>query len=55
MAEHVAEMNEYLIKTIGHTPFECDELWSNAQKNKKILSQTAQLGLKNVMHGSTPA
>ncbi len=35
MAEHAAEMNEYLIKTLGLTPLECEELWSNAQKNKK--------------------
>ncbi len=55
MAEHATEMNEYLIKTIGPTPLECDERWSNAQKNKKILIQTAQLGLKKVMHGATPA
>ncbi len=40
MAEHVAEMNEYLIKTIGPTPFECDELWSNAQKNIEPDSST---------------
>ena len=55
MAEHAAEMNEYLMKTLGLTPLECDELWSNAQKNKKILSPAAQIGLKRVMHGSTPA
>ena len=55
MAEHAAEMNEYLMKTLGLTPLECDELWSNAQKNKKILSPEAQIGLKRVMHGSTHA
>ena len=55
MAEHAAETNEYLIKTLGLTPLECDELWINAQKNKKILSPAAQIGLKRVMHGYTPA
>ncbi len=55
MAEHAAEMNEYLIKTLRLTPFECDELWSFVKKNKKILSPAAQIGLKRVMHGSTPA
>jgi len=55
MAEHAAEMNEYLMKTLGLTPLECDELWSNAQKNKKILSPAAQIGLERVMHGSTHA
>ncbi|CAD6492039.1 MAG: hypothetical protein EMLJLAPB_00415 [Candidatus Argoarchaeum ethanivorans] len=55
MAEHAEAMNEYLIKNLGLTPFECDELWSNAQKNKKILSPAAQIGLKKVMLGSIPA
>ncbi|NOQ28529.1 MAG: hypothetical protein GQ566_00305 [Methanosarcinales archaeon] len=55
MAEHAAEMNGYLIKTLGLTPLECDELWSFVKKNKKILSPAAQIGLKRVMHGSTPA
>ncbi|CAD6494646.1 MAG: hypothetical protein EMLJLAPB_00870 [Candidatus Argoarchaeum ethanivorans] len=55
MAEHAAEMNDYLIKTLGLTPLECDELWSFVKKNKKILSPAAQIGLKRVMHGSTPA
>ena len=26
------QMNEYLIKTLGLTSLECDELWSNAQR-----------------------
>jgi hypothetical protein len=55
MAEHAAEMNEYLIKTLGLTPLECDELWSFVKKNKKILSPAAQIGLKKVMHGYIPA
>ena len=55
MAEHAEEMNEYLIKNLGLTPFECDELWSIVKKNRKTLSPTAQIGLKKVMHGSTHA
>lgn len=55
MAEHAAEMNKYLIKTLGLSPLECDELWSNAQKNKKILSPAAQIGLAKVMRGYIPA
>ncbi|PXF61105.1 MAG: hypothetical protein C4B59_05975 [Candidatus Methanogaster sp.] len=55
MAEHAAEMNEYLIKTLGLTPLECDEIWSNVCKNKKILSPAAQTGLAKVMHGYIPA
>jgi len=55
MAEHAAEINDYLIKTLGLTPLECDDLWSNAQKNKKILSPAAQIGLAKVIHGYIPA
>ena len=55
MAEHALEMNEYLIKTLGLTPLECDELWNFVKKNKKILSPAAQIGLKKVMHGYIPA
>ena len=55
MAEHAAEMNEYLIKTLGLTPLECDELWGFVRKTKKTLSPAAQIGLTKVMHGSTPA
>ena len=55
MAEHAEQMNEYFIENLGLTPFECDELWSIVKKNRKRLSETAQLGLKKVMHGSTHA
>jgi hypothetical protein len=55
MAEHAEEMNEYLIKNLGLTPFECDELWSFVKKNKRTLSSAAKIGLKKVMHISTHA
>ena len=35
MAEHAEEMNAYLIKNLGLTPFECDELWSFVKKKQK--------------------
>ena len=56
MAEHAQQMNNYLIKNLNLTPFECDELWDMVKKNRKRLSVMAQMGLKKmVMHGSTPA
>lgn len=55
MAEHAEEMNDYLINNSGLTPYECDELWSMVKKNRRKLSVAAQLGLKKVMRGSTPA
>ena len=35
MAEHAEEMNAYLIKNLGLTPFECDELWNFVKKKTK--------------------
>ncbi len=55
MAEHAEQMNDYLIENLELTPFECDELWSFVKKNKRRLSPAAQLGLKKVMRGFTPA
>ena len=54
MAEHAEEMNDYLIRNLDLTPFECDELWSVVKKNRRKLSVVAQLGLKKVTHGYTP-
>ena len=55
MAEHAEQMNDYLIENLELTPFECDEFWTMVKKNRRRLSTTAQLGLKKVMRGSTPA
>ncbi|MDY6864823.1 MAG: hypothetical protein SVY15_02450 [Halobacteriota archaeon] len=53
MAEHAEKMNEYLLHDIGLTPFECDELWSTVKKNRRRLSESAQIGLKKVTAGHT--
>lgn len=55
MAEHAEQMNDYLIEELGLTQFECDEFWTVVKKNRRKLSTAAQLGLKKVMHGPTPA
>lgn len=55
MAEHAEQVNDYLINNLRLTPYECDELWTMVKKNRKKLSVAAQLGLKKVMRGSTPA
>lgn len=54
LAEHAEQLNDYLIKNVGLTPFECDELWTMVKKNRRKLSVRAQLGLKRVMPGYTP-
>jgi len=55
LAEHAAFVNEFLIQELELTPIECDELWSFVKKNKRKLSPAAQISLKKVMLGSTPA
>ena len=55
LAEHAERMNAYFIKELKLTPFECDELWSMIKKNRRKLSEKAQLGLKKVMRGYTHA
>lgn len=55
MAEHAEQMNDYLIENVELTPFECDEFWSFVKKNKRKLTPKAQIALRKVMHGSTPA
>ena len=54
MAEHAELMNDYLIQNLDLTPFECDELWSTVKKNRRRLSESAQIGLKKVTAGHTP-
>jgi transposase-like protein len=54
MAEHAEQMNEHLINNLGLTPPECDDLWRFVKEHKRKLSVAAQLGLKKVLHGSTP-
>ena len=54
MAEHAKQMNNFLIKNLGLTPIECDELWSFVKKNKRKLTPAAQIGLRKVTRGYTP-
>ena len=37
LAEHAEQMNDYFIKGLELTPFECDELWTMVKKNRKKL------------------
>jgi transposase-like protein len=55
VAEHAERMNDFLIRDLKLTPFECDEFWSMVKKNRKTLSVKAQLGLKKVTRGFMPA
>jgi len=54
MAEHATKVNDYLMKNVGLSQFECDELWTFIKKKKKHLSEAAKLSLKAVTATSTP-
>jgi hypothetical protein len=53
MAEHAAELNDYLIKNLGFSQYECDEIWTFIKKKKRHLSERAKLSLKMVTATST--
>jgi transposase-like protein len=52
LAEHAAQVNNFLIRELDLGQFELDELWTTVKKNRRKLSLRAQLGLKKVMRGS---
>ncbi|MDR2700362.1 MAG: hypothetical protein LBC12_06115 [Nitrososphaerota archaeon] len=54
MAEHAAEVSNYLMKDLSLSQFECDEIWTFIKKKRKRLSEAARLSMKTVMPGSTP-
>jgi transposase-like protein len=54
MAEHATELNDYLIKDLGLSQYECDEIWMFIKKKKRRLSGKAKLSLKAATATSTP-
>jgi transposase-like protein len=54
MAEHATEVNDYLMKNLGLSQYECDELWSFVKKKKRHLSELARLSLSAATATSTP-
>lgn len=55
MAEHAAEMNDFLLRNVGLSEMEADELWCTVKKNKKSLSLAALKQIRKATHGSIPA
>ena len=55
LAEHAEMINELLIVEVDLDEFELDEMWTFVKKNKRKLSQKAQMQLKKVTCGSSPA
>jgi hypothetical protein len=53
MAEHAQQTNQYLIKNLGLSQYECDELWSFVKKKRKKLSELARINLKKELSGFT--
>jgi len=53
MAEHATEISDYLVKDLGLSQYECDEIWTFIKKKKRHLSELARLNLKAVTATST--
>ncbi|MDR1993560.1 MAG: hypothetical protein LBQ98_08745, partial [Nitrososphaerota archaeon] len=52
MAEHAQSVNDYLIKDLGLSQYECDEIWTHIKKKKKHLNEKAKSNLNTVTHTS---
>jgi len=55
LAAHAEKANNYLLKDVGLSEFEVDEIWTFIKKNKRKLSKKAEHNLMMVMHGFTHA
>ena len=53
LAENAEYVNESLLRSIPLVQYEMDELWTVIKKNRKRLSELAEMNLKKVTHGST--
>lgn len=53
LALHAEMVNSILLHEIELEQFEVDEMWTFVKKNKKKLSQEAQIQISKVMPGST--
>jgi hypothetical protein len=53
IAAHCREVTDFLIKDVGLTKVEVDEMWSFIKKNKRTLARESLTNLKMVMSGST--
>jgi hypothetical protein len=53
MAEHALTVNDYFMKNLGLSQYECDEIWTFIKKKRKHLSEAAKLSLKTVTATST--
>jgi len=54
MAEHASELSDYLMKNLGLSQYECDELWSFVKKKKRRLNELTRLSLSAATTTSTP-
>ncbi len=55
LALHAEYVNDILLNEIKLGKFEVDEMWTTIKKNRKKLSQQAQIQMKMAMRGYTPA
>ena len=55
LAVHAEFVNDILLNEIKLGQFEVDEMWTTIKKNRKMLSGEAQIQMRKVMRGYTPA
>jgi len=55
LALHAEYVNDILMNEIKLGQFEVDEMWTTIKKNRRKLSQEAQIQMTKVMRGYTPA
>ncbi|MDR2203903.1 MAG: hypothetical protein LBE76_06370 [Nitrososphaerota archaeon] len=53
LAEHATSVNEYFMKDLGLSQYECDEIWTFIKKKRKHYREAARLNLKTVTATST--
>jgi len=55
LAEHAEQITSFLVRDLGLSTYEVDELWTTVKKNKRKLSVQALSGLSKVRLGHTHA
>jgi transposase-like protein len=53
LASHAREVTDFLIRDIGFTKVQVDEMWSFIKKNKKTLTKEMRTQINMVIAGST--
>ena len=55
LANHAAEVTEYLVDNLNLSTYEVDEFWTSVKKNKKTLSPKVRREIAKATRGRIPA